>query len=50
MRYIADELEKQIIQKGDDVGEFVNNAVREKLDREGKKEEGVRIGEKDKND
>jgi len=39
MRYIADELEKAIIKKGnDDVGEFVNDAVREKLKKEGKDE------------
>lgn len=37
MRYITDELEKAIIREGhDDVGEFVNDAVREKLKKEGK--------------
>lgn len=35
MRYIADELEKAIIKSGyDDVGEFVNQATKEKLERE----------------
>jgi len=44
MRYIADDLEKAIIRRGyDDVGEFVNEAVRERL-RRGKKEKG---GEKE---
>ena len=41
MRYVADELEKAIIRGGyDDVGEYVNIAVREKLEKGEKKRHG----------
>lgn len=43
MRYVLDDLEKAIIRSGvDDIGSFVNEAVKEKLEkleREKKKEE-----------